>query len=367
MKVSVKRLVLVVVFAVTSFIVSYLPAQAADSGIRTIKLRIAIDQEFRNYNDWENIIRKRIQDVSNFGEKNFGIRFEIMDIGNWESAGLDANLYKFLADIRNKVPLGAADAVVGFSGKTGFGSRRAASEFFGQYLFILDWPDKDGQPKFSEACQVLTTVHEILHLFGMWHINNATSIMTKSVTDSAIFFDERTKQYMALMKDYDLRRGVGGLDQATIQKIVGLHRLDYKDDVEDDFPLVQAYLSEAYELKKAKKFDEAIELCRKAVQFFSMSYKAHGELGRNLYAKYFDSRSAPLCEEALVELREAVKINPKDGFTYGDIAGLLCFGEHKYSEAWEAVKEAQRLGGFVSPSLIEFLKTKIDVKEEANK
>lgn len=337
---------------------------AAEPGIRTIKLRIAADQEFRKYDDWENIIKKRMQEVSKFSENNFGIRFEIMDIVNWESEGFDAQLYKFLADIRKKVPLGGADAVLGFSGNECMGSHRAASEFFGQRLFVLDWPDKGNKPGSSEKCMATITMHELLHLFGMWHIKDQSSIMTFSINDSSVCVDARTKQYMALMRDYDLARGVWGLDQATVQKIIELHSLDYKDDVQDDFPLVQAYLFEADLLKKAKKLDEAIELCRKAIQLFPMSYKAHGELGRYLYNKYSDEKSQPLCDEAIAQQREALKINPKDGYTYGSMALAICFGEHQYSEAWDAVKKAQELGGFVSPSLVEFLKTKVDAKKD---
>jgi tetratricopeptide (TPR) repeat protein len=361
MKALITRIGLGVIFVVAGFIICCLPVKAADSGIRTIKLRIAADQEFRKHDDWENIIKKRMQGASKFCEDNFGIRLEVLDIVNWESEGFDAQLYKFLADIRKKVPLGDADAVVGFSGNECLGSRRAGSEFFGQYLFVLDWYDKSGKPvRSSEEC-MLTTVHEILHLFGVWHIEGR-SIMTFSVQESSNAVDARTKQYMALMRDYDLKRGVWGLDQDTVKKIIELHSQEYKDDVKDDFPLVQAYLFKADELKKEKKLDEAIGLCRKAIQIFPMSYKAHGELGRYLYNKYSDSKSQPLCDEAIAEQREAVKINPKDGYTYGSMALALCFGEHQYSEAWEAVKKAQGLGGFVSPSLIEFLKTKVDVK-----
>ena len=333
--------------------------QAAQPGMRTMELRVAADQEFRKYPDWQNTLRRRIGDASKFYEAHFGIRFEIKDIGGWESIAPDSYLEKFRADFRNKIPLDAVDAVVGFSGKASADLHMAEGDYFGRYVLVMDWTDKDGHRTLSEGRVVSTMEHEIMHLFGMWHSSDPASVMAFASTDFSNRVDARILQYMALMRDYDLKQGVWGLDQATLKKIVEIHGLDYKDDVKDDFPLVQAYLFEADKLRKTKKLDEAEAMCRRAIGLFPASYKAHTELGMVLYAKYKAAESESFSREALAEFREAIKINPKDGFSYVNVGMILCFVEKKYPEAWDAVQQAQKLGAYVVPSFLAFLKTKI--------
>ncbi len=104
------------VFFIFIFECPALPAQS----LRTVNIKIAPDEEFRNDETWPTLIRRLVKDSSSDFEKHFGIRFEINAFDAWLSDNSRETTLELLNDLRKKVPQGDGDIVLGFTSQHRF-------------------------------------------------------------------------------------------------------------------------------------------------------------------------------------------------------------------------------------------------------
>jgi hypothetical protein len=226
----------VLVLAFTLAIVFHAKAQEE---LRIIKVRIAADEEFRKRDQWGTLIRERFKAVSDVFESNFYIRFEITDIVPWESSASDPGLLEFYQDMQSKVSFNGAELVMGFSAKKNTGIITGLAKQFGNSAVI---PDRVLNGQTNEELTNKTSIHELLHIFGMFHVQDKNSIMYFSA--HPMVFDDQTRRHMQLMRDYDFRHGVIGINEAKAKKIQTIYGEGHADDGSKDSPFVSVYLKE---------------------------------------------------------------------------------------------------------------------------
>jgi len=143
------------VFFIFIFNSSYLPAQS----LRTVKIKIAPDEEFRNEETWPMLIRRLVKDSSSDFEKHFGIRFEINAFDAWLSDNSRETTLELLNDLRKKVTQGDCDIVLGFTSQHRIKHDASGVAAYLHGYIVLRKLEHEGAMK-------LLLKHELLHLFG---------------------------------------------------------------------------------------------------------------------------------------------------------------------------------------------------------
>ncbi len=197
-----------------------------DNGTRVIKIKVAADQIFQKRSDWEEVLRKRIQAVSDLYEKNFDIRFALTTMVPFESPefkpGEDPKVYKgLLAGILDDMPRGDAELLIGFTGRASGLATVGFSGYYSNRVVIYD--PYNGAPDMEEQV-VSTMAHEICHSFGAFHVADKDSIMCAKVYigQPQTKFDDYTIRQIKLMRDFDITSGVYSLSDDKVKLAAAL-------------------------------------------------------------------------------------------------------------------------------------------------
>lgn len=338
------------------------PGQAQPADLRTVTLRLAADDTYRAQPNWEANLRATVGTVSAIYERNFQIRFVILDIVPWASGKLTDEtslLDKLAADIG----LGQADVVVAFINQCErfvYGKAR----LFGRFITV------------TTGCYEITTVkdwappdvvlsHELAHVFGAFHpTRNTASVMVGGPADK---FDDQAIRVIRLMRMHDFSRGVLGVDQEKRRIWSAIYGEGHARD--EPNPLAKAIAYEGWSMLPAGRMSEGEAAFREAMKLdpsFAMPhiglgllYEARGQLedaARELrVAKDLDFRQVHARtelgfvlfllgrnEEALWEFREVLRVDPRLARASGGL-GVTLVRLGKVDEAISAYDEALRL------------------------
>jgi Tfp pilus assembly protein PilF len=114
-------------------------------------------------------------------------------------------------------------------------------------------------------------------------------------------------------------------------------RFDEDEHSEDDrLTSAQELVQQAYELQRAKQYEQAISLCKQSIEVYPTA-EAHTFLG---WAYSFQER----LDEAIEECHRAIEVDPDFGNPYNDI-GVYLMQKGRFDEAlpWlEKAKQAPR-------------------------
>jgi hypothetical protein len=152
---------------------------------RTVKVRVAIDEEFRQRPlPWLKA-EKWVSTASGFFETNFGLSLKISGFKSWTSdnsktalPGLLQNLYEDVGREGSDIVLGFTEQIRGDTWATGVASYRHG------YALVKRMK--------NEYVTALTVVHELCHLFGAVDLEKEMSIMDKN--EPRLECDEFTRQ-----------------------------------------------------------------------------------------------------------------------------------------------------------------------------
>jgi hypothetical protein len=156
-----------------------------EQAIRTVTLKIAIDQNFSSTKMWRSKAESMIERTSKIYEKRFGIKLEIKEVETWAPDTSIQSLNDSLNDLRSKVPKGDCDIVAGFISRYKWRSIRfGVASYLTGYMIA-----RDMRPSSLTRVAVL---HELCHLFGGVDINEPGSYMSMRLAGPK--FDKFTTQ-----------------------------------------------------------------------------------------------------------------------------------------------------------------------------
>jgi hypothetical protein len=182
--------------------------------IRTIKVKIAVDEEWRKRPDGVYEIRKWMASASKFFEKNFGLRLEITKVVPWASDNTKGNLIALCPDLYRKVDRGDCDIVVGCTYQIpGISEPGGVAAYLHGYILM--------RRVRSDSMNRLALIHELCHLFGAVDLEEKKSIM--SASDPELACDEFTSQIVRLHKNRRFDRAHFPLPLSSLDQAIALY------------------------------------------------------------------------------------------------------------------------------------------------
>jgi tetratricopeptide (TPR) repeat protein len=297
--------------------------------------------------------------VSAIYEKNFQIRFVILDVAPWNAAGAvgrDGLINTLMAD----VPAGRADVVVGFSNRC---VREAYgwTQVFSRFAIVTSGCYETTIVKDLAPPDVVLS-HELAHLFGAFH----PARMGDSVMLGGPAIDSTSRRCASCLTAFDFSRGVMG--RTTRLSVPG--PICAEGHARDEAnPLAKAIANEAWAMLRSGKVREGVGALNEAIQLDPSFAWPHTVLGflhsgrgqledavRELRtAKSLDFREVGARtelgfvllrlgknEEALGEFREVLRVDPRLPRAYFGL-GQAFWRLDKVEEAIGAYDDAIRL------------------------
>jgi tetratricopeptide (TPR) repeat protein len=255
-------------------------ARAQSGDVRTLTMRVAADDTYRTRPQWEVDLRNTVQVVSDIYEKQFQVRFVILDVVPFTappgaSLGRRASpnrLDRMIAD----VPVGDADLLIGFSGGPCEDRVRGVAQAFGRVALIMATCPQTLNGRTYGAESVLS--HEIAHLFGAFHpAINVPSVMVLGGGPPDLF-DDQNRRVIRLTRSYDFRGGIMTLDEATRRAWRAIYAEGHQRTGEVN-PLVYALEKTGLELARSGRVAEGEAAVREAIRIDQLLASPHVTLG----------------------------------------------------------------------------------------
>jgi tetratricopeptide (TPR) repeat protein len=264
-------------------------AQPVD--LRTVTMRVVPDESYQAQPSWEPALRDTVKAVSDIYEKNFKIRFVILDIFS-QTFGERVPRRGMLGLVRG-VPIGDADVLVGFSYQRCERHQRGQAEPFGRTAVVLTGCAEGTFLK--QSTPERTLAHELAHLFGAFHPARGVDSLMRPL-GALEQFDEQTIRVINLMRNYDFQRGIMGLNRNTRRAWSSVYAEGHALDEAN--PLAMALGNAGWDLLRSGKIGEAETALNEAIAIDPSHAGSHTALG------FLYSRRG-LLEDAARELRAA--------------------------------------------------------------
>jgi tetratricopeptide (TPR) repeat protein len=291
--------------AIAFLCAALLPApalRAADAPqLRTVKIRFAVDETFRRLPDWQNTIRENLQVVSGIYERQFRIRFDLLDIVEWSVGGEEEYTAVVLSRLRQSVEPGDADLLIGLTNQRCLDRVRGGTTQFGAEIVVLAGCNDLG----LRAMTLDNTLsHEIAHVFGAFHVrSHIRSIMNSHAADA---FDPQTKRVINLFQGLDFRRGITAFTSEQLEQYQAIWRDGHPPG--DLNPVARAYAGHGQRMHELRRPQEAIDLLKKAIEIEPKFGYAHELLGV-AYNAAGDRNMAMAAFERALELEPKLRVS----------------------------------------------------------
>lgn len=190
------------------------PREVNPGGQRTVRVKVAIDEEFRQRPLQRLKAEKWVSTASGFFETNFGISFKISEFKSWTSDNSKTALPGLLQNLYDKIGREGSDIVLGFTGQIYSGSEVSGVASY-RYGYALVRRMK------NEHLTMITVVHELCHLFGGVDLENESSIMNKD--EPRLERDEFTSQIVRLHRGRNFDPSVFPLSAKDIGSAMDLY------------------------------------------------------------------------------------------------------------------------------------------------
>jgi hypothetical protein len=181
---------------------------------RTIRLRIALDEEFRRGPNLVFEVKKIVATSSRFFEKHFGLSLKIQEIVPWHSDNTKWTLEDLFDDLFTAVDRADSDIVVGFTRQIRGDSRINGVASYEQGYVLMN---KYISPYLSRVI----FVHELCHIFGAVDLVMEISVMNKDAPQ--LECDDFTKQIVQLHRNRRFGPGVFPLSPDEQNSAISLY------------------------------------------------------------------------------------------------------------------------------------------------
>jgi tetratricopeptide (TPR) repeat protein len=255
------------------------PEVVTEGDLRILRVRAAIDEEFRDRADWRQVAADYLAFASRFYEKSFAIRLDVVEMVEWESDD-QANLGELVDAVEDEIPLDGADVAIGLTGQ--HPNRGKLSKYV-----ALPWGLTPSLGRVSVIRAMLddasydlhlALIHEIAHLFGAFHVADPNFVMRETVDGPRTFqFDVENGKLMRLMKQYDFEEGVARLPVATRDRLTELWKRGGLGH--DNNPVAECLFNWGIDLRDAGQTDQAIAAWREAARYDESFAAPHGLIG----------------------------------------------------------------------------------------
>jgi Flp pilus assembly protein TadD len=388
------------------------PSPASAEEPRTVTLRVAADETYRARGDWEATIRSAVATVSDIYAKRFKIRFVIREIVPW-TLGEAGSVREIVRRLQAEVPGGDdVDVVVAFTRGRCVPLEYGAALPFDRFAVILTGCPGPNGPGLVPTEVILS--HEMGHLFGAFHVlAGAPTVMRGGPADR---FDDQSTRVIHLMRGFDFRQGVLGLDESTRRAWSAIYAEGHEPGGTN--PLAAKIAIAGMEAFRAGRAADAEAALRVAMDLapadavvranLGFLFSARGqledavrelaaaralnpglvdartELGFALYDLHRDTEAfsefraavtqdprfararvglarvlarGQRLPDAINQLQEAARLEPYNGNTQFGLAVLL-YRAGYYDESRQAMQRAQSLGEHIPPDFIHSLEQK---------
>lgn len=221
------------------------------SAQRTVKIKIAIDEEFRQRPIQWLDTKKWLTTASQFFERHFGLSFQISEFKSWTSDNSKTALPGLLQNLYEKIGRGESDIVLGFTGQIYSGSEvSGVASYRHGYALVRRMK--------NEHLTMITVVHELCHLFGAVDLEKELSIMDKN--EPRLECDEFTRQIVRLHLSRGFDPAVFPLSAVDMDSAVDLYLARKQLHRREEgvlLMLTMIYL-------EMKDYEKAIQECREA-------------------------------------------------------------------------------------------------------
>ena len=305
------------------------PAVSSPAGaeeLRTVTLRVAADETYRAQEDWEATIRSAVGTVSDIYARRFKIRFVIREIVPW-TLGEVGPVREILKRLRAEVPGGDdVDVVVAFTRGRCVTLEYGAALPFDRFAVILTGCPGPSSPGLVPTEVILS--HEMGHLFGAFHVRaGAPTVMRGGPADR---FDNQSSRVIALMRGFDFRRGVLGLDEPTRRAWSAVYAEGHEPGGPN--PLAAKIAIAAMEAFRAGRAADAEAALRVALDLAPTDAVVRANLGLLHHAR-------GQLEDAVRELAEARALNPGLVEARTEL-GFALYDLHRDNEAFSEFRAA---------------------------
>jgi hypothetical protein len=181
---------------------------------RTIRLRIALDEEFRRGSNLVFEVKKIVATSSQFFEKHFGLSLKIQEIVPWHSDNTKWTLEELFDNLFNAVDRGDSDIVVGFTRQIRGDSRINGVASYEQGYILMN---RSISPYLSRVI----FVHELCHIVGAVDLAMEISVMNKDAPQ--LECDDFTKQIVHLHRNRRFGPGIFPLSPDGQKSAIALY------------------------------------------------------------------------------------------------------------------------------------------------
>jgi len=259
--------------------------------LRTITIKIAVDQKLKADGTWKIDSRRSLKAVSDIFTKEFGLEFQIDDYQYWRPDLKQKNTRDRLNDLQSQVIHDDSDIVLGLlSRDRGNVIPEGIASYIHGYI-LLDYSESQ-----IETNKVL--FHELCHIFGACDIKEKGSIM--DCGQSGIKFDGFTHKIIRLNRCRTFHPNEFPLPANLLEEAIDLYSQRY--DLKRDEPGIALSLV----ILNMEKQDPhaAMKICRKLLDDNPHLHEIHTILG-NICNRLGD------VDKALTEYKEALEFNPE--------------------------------------------------------
>lgn len=237
---------------------------------RTVRLVLAVDDAYQFHAAWEDELHQTVRAVSGIFERQAGIRLETVRIVKWHAPQLGDG--RALDHLIATIPAHDADVVIGVSGGCDH-THAGSARLFSRVALATTGCTPFLQKRTPTLQQLLT--HELAHLFGAFHpAPGARSIMRGGPADD---WDSQMLRVVRLMRGFDFRRGVDGIDEATRAAYNRIY--DEGHDPADANGIAIALRNQGRALVDAGEMDAARQRFLEAAAIAPRWYQPYSDLG----------------------------------------------------------------------------------------